>query len=50
MKGHKKMNDAPSERVQQNGCFCDVLNEAILYLSLSEERDLQQLRYEVIKA
>lgn len=44
------MNDVPSARVQQNECFCDVLNKAILYLSLSEERDLQQLRYDVMKA
>lgn len=50
MKEYKKMGNMPDVIVQKNGCFCDILDKAMLYLSLSEERGLQQLKYKVIEA
>lgn len=47
----KKMGNMPGVRIQKkNWCFCDILDKAMLYLSLSEERGLQQLKYKVMKA
>lgn len=50
VKEYKKMGNMPDVIIQKNGCFCDILDKAMLYLSLSEERGLQQLKYKVIEA